>query len=83
MGSNVHTIGKRLAEDFILLSHLADKCGLQEEMGRSLASSSDTGSHTRQEAGQSADRDRADLTLALVALTSQTLPWTVNVNHFR
>ena len=63
------------------MSHLADKCGLQEEMSRSLASSSDTGSHIRQESGQSADTDRAGFTLALVALTSQTLPWTVNVNH--
>lgn len=75
------TIGKRLAEDFILMSHLADKCGLQEEMRRSFAFSSSTGSHTRQNPRISVNRDRADLTLALVALTSQTLPWTVKVVH--
>ena len=73
------TIGKRLAEDFILMSHLADKCGLQEEMRRPFAFSSSTGSRTRQKSGMSVNRDRADLTLALVALTSQTLPWTVEV----
>ena len=60
------TLGKRLAEDFILISRLADRCGLQREMSRYPASSL-------------SQRDKADLTLALVALTSQTLPWTVEV----
>lgn len=73
------TIGKRLAEDFILISHLADKCGLQEETSRSFASSSVTRSHVTQDLGLSANRDKADLTLALVALISQTLPWTVKL----
>lgn len=58
------------------MSRLADKCGLQEEMGWPFAC---TGSDTRQIFGMSTNRDRADLTLALVALTSQTLPWTINV----
>lgn len=73
------TIGKRLAEDFILMSQLAEKCGLQEETSRSFASSSVTRSHVTQELGLSANRDRADLTLALVALISQTLPWTIKL----
>ena len=73
------TIGKRLAEDFILMSHLADKCGLQEEMRRPFAFSSSMGSHPKQISGMSTNRDKADLTLALVAMTSQTLPWTVKV----
>ncbi|KAF6226295.1 hypothetical protein HO133_009161 [Letharia lupina] len=72
-------MGKRLAEDFILMSHLADKCGLQEETSRSFASSSVTRSHVTQELGLSANRDRADLPLALVALISQSLPWTVKL----
>ena len=60
------------------MSHLADKCGLQEEMGRSFASSS-TGSHTTQIPRMSVSRDKVDLTLALVALISQTLPWAVKI----
>lgn len=69
------TIGKRLAEDLILMSHLAENCGLQGEMNEYHASSSSMGSHF----GLSTQRDKADLTLALVALISQTLPWTVKV----
>lgn len=64
------TIGKRLKEDFVLMSHLADNCGLQEEMTKNFESSSSIFE-------LSSKRDKADLTLALVALTSQTLPWTM------
>lgn len=78
------TIRKRLAENFILMSHLASKCGLQEETGWPFAFSSSTGSYTRQNARTAISRDRAGFTLDSVALTSQTLPWTVkvvNVGH--
>lgn len=59
------TLGRRLKEDYDIMSHLANKCGLQEEMFRTL--NVDRKSSTAQQ--------RADLTLALVALTSQPSCW--------
>lgn len=59
------TLGRRLKEDYDIMSHLANKCGLQEEismtvnMGRKASTA----------------QQRADLTLALVALTSQPSCW--------
>lgn len=57
------TIGRRLAEDYALMSHLANICGLQEEINRSV--SCDT----------FAEQLKVNLTLILIALTSQALPW--------
>lgn len=57
------TIGRRLAEEYALMSHLADICGLQEEINRGVGCKT-FGEHLR-----------ADLTLTLVALTSQVSPW--------
>ena len=73
------TIGKRLAEDFMLMSHLADQCGLQEVIRRQFASSLNTGPRFVEASTRSTNRYKADLTLTLVALASQPLPWTVKI----
>ncbi|KAM0802013.1 hypothetical protein BDR22DRAFT_888067 [Usnea florida] len=67
--------GKRLVEDFVLMSQLADQCGLQEESSRCFTSSSRMGSQIQQPSGPLTERDKADLTLAVVGLTLQTRPW--------
>ena len=59
------TLGRRLKEDYDIMSHLANKCGLQEEILRTV-----NVGHKASTAQQ-----RADLTLALVALTSQPSCW--------
>ena len=61
------TIGKRLVEDYILMSQLAYNCDLQEE------------SSERQPFWPLTERDKADLTLAVVQWTSQSTPWTIKV----
>ena len=57
------TLGRRLREDYLLMSHLADRCGIQEEMYEKLGSKASTG------------QPSVDLTLALVALISQSSSW--------
>lgn len=57
------TIGRRLAEDYALMSHMAYLCGLQEEINRGVG---------RKTFGEQL---RVDLTLTLVALTLQETPW--------
>ena len=69
------TTGKRLVEDFVLMSQLADQCGLQEASNRSSSFASKMGSQIQQPFGPLAERDKADLTLALVGLSLQTKPW--------
>ena len=69
------TTGKRLVEDFVLMSQLADQCGLQEESSRCFTSSSKMESPIQQPFGPLTERDKADLTLAVVGLTLQTWPW--------
>ena len=61
------TLGRRLREDYVLMSHLANNCGLQEEISRKV----NVGCSFNIYKGQ----QRADLTLALVALTSQSSSW--------
>ena len=59
------TLGRRLREDYFLLSRLANKCGLQDEVSQKVDFSYKalTGPQT------------ADLTLTLVALVSQSSSW--------
>ena len=57
------TLDRRLREDYLLMSHLADRCGMQEEMYKKLGSKASTG------------QPAVDLTLALVASISQTSSW--------
>ena len=71
------TIGKRLAEDFVLMSYLADKCGLQQDVNN-IHYPSFLSTRTL---GLLGDGDIADLTLTLMALISQTTPWTVCVHE--
>ena len=59
------TLGQRLREDYILLSRLANKCGLQEEVSKKVNVSYEA----------SAAPQKADLTLSLVALVSQPSSW--------
>ena len=61
------------------MSQLADQCGLQEESSRCFASSSKVGPQVRQPFGPLTGRDKADLTLAVVGLSSATRPWTSKV----
>lgn len=55
------TIGWRLAEDYALISHVANICGLQEESNRSVSCDTLT------------EQLKVNMTLILVALTSQAL----------
>ena len=66
------TIGKRLREDYNLMSQLADQCGLQEESSRHFASTSEVEPQIQQPFGRLTERDTADLTLVVVGLTSKT-----------
>ena len=59
------TLGRRLRKDYFLLSRLADKCGLQEEVSKNVNVSCEA----------STGPQRADLTLTLVALVSQPSSW--------
>ena len=59
------TLGRRLREDYFLLSRLANKCGLQEEVFKSVNVSYEAPKRPQ----------RADLTLTLVALVSQASSW--------
>ena len=68
------TIGKRLVEDYNLMSQLADQCGLQEESNRHFASTSKVGPQIQLPFGPLTERDTADLTLVVVGLTSETWP---------
>ena len=62
------TLGRRLREDYYLLSRLANKCGLQEEVSKNVNVSYEA----------STGPQRADLTLTLVALVSQPSSWQVS-----
>ena len=59
------TLGRRLREDYFLLSRLANKCGLQDDISQRVEVSY----------GASTRSLKADLTLTLVALVSQPLSW--------
>ena len=59
------TLGRRLREDYLLLSRLANKCGLQEEVSKNVTVSYEA----------STGPQKADLTLTLVALVSQPSSW--------
>ena len=59
------TLGRRLREDYFLLSRLANKCGLQDDVSQRVDVSHEA--FTRSQ--------RADLTLTLVALVSQPSSW--------
>lgn len=59
------TLGRRLKEDYNIMSHLANKSGLQEEISMTV----------NVDRKASIAQRRADLTLALVALTSQSSSW--------
>lgn len=73
--------GSRLREDYRLMSYLADTCGLQEEISRKLASRS-TGTQSRdQSPGLWPGIPKADLTLAALALISQSGTWSVQIIH--
>ena len=59
------TLGRRLREDYFLLSRLAYKCGLQDEVSQKVDVSYEALTGPQ----------RADLTLTLVALVSQPSSW--------
>ena len=59
------TLGRRLKEDYFLLLRLANKCGLQDDVSQRVDVSYEASTRPQ----------RADLTLALVALVSQPLSW--------
>ena len=61
----VCTLGRRLKEDYLLMSYLANVCGLQEEISRKL----NVGYQDPTE------QPKIDLILALVALASQPSSW--------
>lgn len=69
------TTGKRLVEDSVLMSQLADQCGLQEESSRNFTLCSKMGSQIQQPFSPLTEKDKADLTLAVIGLTFQTEPW--------
>ena len=58
-------LGRRLREDYFLLSRLANKCGLQEEVSKNVNVSYEASTRPQ----------RANLTLTLVALVSQPSSW--------
>ena len=59
------TLGRRLSEDYLLMSHLANECGLQEEVSRKMnfGHKASTGA------------TKAELTLTLIALASPSSSW--------
>ena len=59
------TLGRRLREDYFLLSRLANKCDLQDDVSQRVEVSYLTSTRPQ----------KADLTLTLVALVSQPLSW--------
>lgn len=69
------TLGRRLAEDTVLLSTLAQTSGLQGKLLEHVAKN--------QSADPAYGSYEADLTLALIGIISQSWPWQVRTTHVK